>query len=252
MSAHMSARTAQRCTMGIRLFVGMLVPWALALPFIMTAPAVAGDREACSTLSFAPLDFNVPACNRIINSGKLLDDAMFKALMARARAHGWAMTYNFGHKVDPEALLKFQLADLNRAVAIARHLHNKMNFRMQFHKALSERASVQAQLGHGAQAVADYSKAIGLGKPPYFLDLFGRSVAYEQLGRLDLAIKDMSAVVAMTNGKSNHANWLVRGAELYEKSGDATTAIMDYRQAVQLMPDHTIATKALRRLDAGP
>jgi tetratricopeptide (TPR) repeat protein len=212
--------------------------------------AMADDSEDCLVLSFGPLDTNIPACGRLIASGNLDEKALFGALMARAEAFGWAQTYSFGHKVDPKVLRRSELADLDRAVGIARRLSLRGERDEELPSALSRRATVEDQLGHRERAVGDYTEAIGLAEKPLLLDLFGRSLAYERLGRLEPAIADMSEILRLYANESNHANHLVRRAELHEAAGDREAALTDYRSAVAAMPDHGAALKALKRLEA--
>ncbi|MDP6708865.1 MAG: tetratricopeptide repeat protein [Alphaproteobacteria bacterium] len=223
---------------------------ALGAILLAGGAAIADDRQDCLVLSFGPLDKTIPACDRLIASGKLDERALFDALMARARAFDWAQTYSFGHEVDPKVLRRSELADLDRAVGIARRLRLRDKSDEALRLALSARASVEAQLGRGERAVGDYSEAIGLAERPALLDLFGRSLAYERLGRLEPAIADMSTILRLFADDSNHASHFVRRAELYEAAGSTAVAIQDYRRAVALQPDHGAARKALKRLEA--
>ena len=230
--------------------LSFLFPAIVLLATLAAAVSRADDKEDCLTLSFAPLLQTIPACDRLIAAGGLGDADLIVALMARADALRFALTYRSGQKVKREDLLTARLGDLDRAVGLARRLRLETPAVEVLRGALSERAVAEAALGHHARAVGDYSEAIALADTPALLDLYGRSLAYERSGRLDQAIADMSAILRIHSTDSNFANHLVRRAELHEAAGDKAAAITDYRRALKESPDHTGARQALEKLQA--
>lgn len=222
----------------------------LAIPalFPLAPPAAADDLDDCLKLSYAPLDRTIPACDRLIAAGGLDEKSLYEALLARARASEWAITYHHGHDIEPRKLRLSQLADLDRAVGIARRLALSEPGQEPLRQALSERASVSAQLGQAKRAVVDYSEAIDLAATPSQLELIGRSLVYERLGRLAEAIADMTAIVQRGRTEPNLASSLARRAELYEAAANREAAVADYRAALTEAPDRGAAAKALERL----
>lgn len=221
-----------------------------AIVGVLSSAALADDMEACTTLSFAPLEQTIPACDRLIGSGTLDEESLFRALVARAHASGFAITYHFGHDIDARALLDAQLADFDRALVIARRLHDIGKLMPEFRAALADRASVLLQLDENERAAAGYSEVIYLSDEPATFAFFGRSLAFERMGRLDLALADMTVLVWLADGGSLAANVLVRRAELHEAAGHTDMALADYRRVLTLAPDHVTARDAIDRLAA--
>jgi len=213
----------------------------------------ADDRANCFNLSFAPLDDTIPACDRLIDSGEVDDKELYLALEARAMASYAAETYRSGHTIDSQTLLESQHVDYDRMVEIARRLHAREEAHLPLlQNALAGRAEANARLGRPDRAVQDYSENIGLREQPRMGDFYGRSLSLGHLGQVEAAIEDMSIVIKMSEGDSNLANYFARRAKLYEAAGDTAAAIVDYRRTLTLMPDHTVANKALQRLTATP
>lgn len=127
----------------------------LGLALIAAAPAAAAQESPlslCTTLSFAPLDMNVPACTALIEApGGLAPAVLGEAYAARAEAYRFAVTYHGKHDVQPMQLLASALADLDKAVAVipvaARDLRTQT---------LQSRGELREQLGDRTGAVQDY------------------------------------------------------------------------------------------------
>ena len=128
----------------------------LTAAFVLAAAgAWADDRDDCLALSFAPLLQTILACDRLVASGTLSEGDLVAVLKARAEAWRFALTYRSGLKIDTKDLLSARLADLDRAVGLARRLHPKDKSGTLLRGALSERGQAEAALGHAERAVGD-------------------------------------------------------------------------------------------------
>ena len=74
-----------------------------------------------------------------------------------------------------------------------------LELRPSYFNALYQRGNCRQAVGHYEQAIADYTRAIGLpGRiPPRFLAYYARGDAHRRLGRLELALKDYSAAASL-------------------------------------------------------
>jgi tetratricopeptide (TPR) repeat protein len=225
--------------------------WPLILllgAVLASGPARADDWQACMTLSFAPLDQNIPACDTLLESGELPDDRRIDALWARAQAFLFALTYHFGHSIDDQDLVRRALADLDQAKALASAQSG--SDQRQLAQIMRERASVLYQLGRHREAAEEYTAVfdlLGETDPP---SLLARALAYKEMGQFDSAIADMDEVIRVTEGALNQSNWFHLRGEIYEAAGNQEAAVADYRRTLQLQADHGGAAKALDRLGA--
>lgn len=131
------------------LLVGLVV---LAAP--MPALAQESGIDRCLTLSFAPIDVNLPACTAMIENPRGLAPAKLAEVhAARAEAYRFAITYHGEHDVQPTELLAAALADLDKAVALA----PAGDFRS---RVLHDRGGLREQLGDPAGAIEDYRSVL--------------------------------------------------------------------------------------------
>jgi tetratricopeptide (TPR) repeat protein len=231
---------------------GLLVSAIMACGLALSplSQTLADDVDECFSQTFAPLDYTIPACDLLIGSAGLDDATLFAALMSRAEAWSWAVAYKSDHDISDAELLTEQLADLELAVSLARRLSAEMNFADELHRAISERAAALLRSGDNVRAIEDYSEAIGRSEYFDLSSYLGRSLAFEALGAPQFAIADMTTIIELTIGQGNHANWLVRRAELHEANGDPQAAILDYRSALVFVPGNPTAIDSLQRLGA--
>lgn len=210
----------------------------LLLGALAASPARADDLAHCRQLSFAPLDLNLPACDRVIDAGGLSDADLAGALAARAEARLWAITYHLGHAIDPAELRALALADLDRAVALDPAHHGA-------------RAELRHVLGDFAGAIDDYSAAIARDPAVEAHYRIFRSYSLEAMGDLDGALADATRAIALSAHPSDLARRLARRAELRESAGDRGGALADHREVLRLQPGSRTAADAIERL-SGP
>ncbi len=215
---------------------------AFVLLAISLCPSDAWAQEdafdACLSLSFAPLDHNVPACSALIDGPAALDSQTRAAVLAaRARAYEFALTYRGDSDVADDMLLASALADLDRAVAA------DPSFRPQ-------RAGVLHRLGRFADAVQDYDAAIAAAAPSLSSLLSARSTSLAAQGRQAEAIDDMTAAIRLSTSPSQIAGFLFRRGELREGTGAQSAALADYQAVLALQPHHGGARAAVTRLSA--
>jgi tetratricopeptide (TPR) repeat protein len=215
---------------------------------VPTASALATDEEDCTRLSFSPLDRNIPACTRLIETNGLGEGRLLAALLARAEAYGFALTYHWGRKIDEQELLEKAVADLNRAVTIARN--GKSKFSAELRQALERRASLSLQLGRPEQAIRDYTSALQMPEGRSELNLHGRAMAAAAMGRHQEALADLTEVIRATKGTLSHRNWIFARGLMNEAAGKPQAAIEDFRLTLEIDPGHHSAKAALERLDA--
>lgn len=210
---------------------------ALAGPvFFGLAPAVADDVEACMSLSFAPLDMNIPACTRLIEEGGLPDAQTAALYASRAEAYRFARTYSLGHDVDDLELLNLAEADFDAAVALDPAYRGS-------------RGEVRYMLGRHEEAIEDFTAMIALEPQSAHYHRVNRSYAYEYLGEFDAAIEDVTIALDAADGPIDEARLYARRGELHEAAGDAGAAAADYRAVLERRPDHQTVREALARIE---
>ena len=220
------------------------------LLIVATGPALGDDWRNCERISFAPLDFDIPACTRLIDLGALSDDQMITALLARAKAYLFARTYRSDHNVDPKQLTMSASADLDRAIAIIRNGDSKLFGRLRL--ALSQRASVLLQLEKPEQAAHDFAEVLRTFGGQIVPILHGHALAMKRLGRFKEAIADMDALIRIATDTPNYHNWIFTRGEIFEAAADRSAAIEDFRRTLKFDPKHVAAARALKRLGVDP
>jgi tetratricopeptide (TPR) repeat protein len=221
----------------------------LAVALVAAAPSALADTwENCTSLSFAPLDQNIPACTRLIEEEGLADRQLLEALVARAEAYEFAVTYRSNHDVGEAHLLETAAADLDRALLIAKA--NPSQYSVELPAALSQRAGLSFRLGRYESSSMEYAEALQLSGGQVVSALHGRALALKELGRLDEALSDISAILRIAKGTPNEANWAFARGELYQSAGRPDEAEADFRQALALQPDHIAARDALLKLNS--
>lgn len=213
-----------------------------------TGPLFASDWDECTRLSFAPLDQNIPACTRILANRDLTDDRAIAALLARADAYDFAITYNWSHKIVAEDLLEKAMADLDRAVTIAKK--RKGEFSAELRQVLERRGSLSLRLDRPEQAFRDYSSVLQMPEGRSELTLHGRAIASAAMGRHQEAIADINELIRSTKGTLSHRNWIFARGLMNEAAGKRQAAIEDFRLTLEIDPGHHSARTALKRLDA--
>lgn len=211
---------------------------ALAGALTLAAGAVAQDQthERCLTLSFAPLDDNIPACTALIESSGALDPPVLGAIYAaRAEAYEFALTYHGDHDVSAEALLAAALADLDRAVAIDPRHH-------------AQRADILYRLSRFEEAAAGFTAAIAADPSAAAARLESRSAALEASGDLTGAIEDVTAAIRLAASTSDAARLTLRRAELREAAGERAAALADYERVLRDDRENVTARNGADRL----
>ena len=214
--------------------------WVPLLFCACRALAQDDDFARCTTLSFAPLDETVPACNAMIDDPAGLDPAALASIhAARAEALEFALVYHGENEVDPDALLAAALADLEQAVSIDPRHH-------------AQRASILFRLGRFPEAADGFTAAIAASPADAAGLLESRSVALAAAGDMVGAIDDMTAAVRLSTAAPDLAHLLGRRAELKEQTGDVAGAIADHTAILRILPDRAVSQEALVRLGGGP
>jgi hypothetical protein len=131
------------------LIAGLVV---LAAPMPTLAQESGIDR--CLTLSFAPIDVNLPACTALIDNPRGLGPARLAEIhAARAEAYRFAITYHGEHDVQPKELLAAALADLDKAAALAPAGDLRV-------RVLYDRGALREQLADPTGAIEDYRSVL--------------------------------------------------------------------------------------------
>jgi tetratricopeptide (TPR) repeat protein len=207
---------------------------AAVLALSWAGTAAADDWERCTVLSFAPLDDNVPACERVLAGDGLSGAERAQAHAARADALGFAFTYHLGHEIDREAMLETMRADLDAAVALDPAWH-------------AARADLRMMLGDWAGARDDYTAAIAVDPSGAAAYLGFRSLAFENMGALDDAIADVGAALRLDLARPDIGHLMRRG-QLYEVTGDLAAAERDYRAVLAAAPGYPPAQERLEAI----
>jgi tetratricopeptide (TPR) repeat protein len=98
--------------------------------------------------------------------------------------------------------------------------------------AYNNRGMAWEEAGRIDLALADFNRAIAL--DPAYPDVYrSRGLLYQRTGRLDRAIEDLSAVAAL---RPNDASAFVDRGQAYEASGRTDLAVADYTIAIALDP----------------
>jgi tetratricopeptide (TPR) repeat protein len=221
-----------------------------ALLVMSALPARADDWTICKQLSFAPLDFNVPACTRLVDAGQLADNELVTALLARADAYLFARTYRSGHQIDAGQLMAKGLADLDRAITTMRD--GPASLIAKLRTALDTRGSLLLELGRAEAAADDYSELLRSVGDGTMAALHGHALAMRHLGRYDEAIADMNALIRVAANTPDYPSWIFKRGEIFEAAGNHKAAIDDYRFVQSLDPKHLGAGRALQRLVVVP
>lgn len=200
---------------------------SLMLACSWPGPATAGDWEGCTELSFAPLDYNVPACTRVLAGDDLSDTQRAQAHAARAEALGFALTYHAGHQIDREAMLADMATDLDAAVSLDPAWHGR-------------RGELRSMMGDPAGARDDYTAAIAHDAASAAHYLSYRALAFEALGQPGQAIADLTAALRLDIDRPD-IGLLMRRGLLLEATGDPMAALRDYRAILDIAPDHAPA-----------
>jgi tetratricopeptide (TPR) repeat protein len=207
----------------------------LAFGVATVASAQDTPLERCTTLSFAPLEVNVPACTALIQNGGRDEATLASIYAARAEAYEFAIVYHGDREVNASELLALALADLDRAVAADPGHHQS-------------RGDILFRLSRFAEAAESYTAAIDATPANARGLLQLRSMALAEVGDRSGAIDDMTATIRLTTRPYDRARLLVRRAELREAAGDIAGAIADYEEVTRLSPGNRSAGEALARL----
>jgi tetratricopeptide (TPR) repeat protein len=209
---------------------------------LAASPACAFAQDApldrCTTLSFAPLDVNVPACTALIEADGIRDPGMLATLLAaRAEAYEFALTYRGEHKVDPDKLLAAALADLDRAAGIDPRHH-------------MARGDILFRLSRFEDAAASFTSAIAAAPADAPGLLERRSMTLAAANDTEAAIDDLTAAIHLTTRDADRVRLLLQRGPLREAAGDTARAISDYQAAARLDPNRRGPREALARLGA--
>jgi tetratricopeptide (TPR) repeat protein len=192
--------------------------------------------ERCTTLSFAPLEVNVPACTALLDDAARFDQSTLGAIYAaRAEAYEFGIAYHGEIEVQPDELLALALADLDQAVQLSARYH-------------LQRGDVLFRLSRFVEAADNFTAAIAATSTPA-PDLFQRrSMAWASAGEHENALNDIDAAILGATSPLERARLLLQRAELRETVGDADAAIADYQAVLQIDSSQRTAIDALRRL----
>lgn len=111
-------------------------------------------------------------------------------------------------------------------------------------RGLFKRGTAQIETGAYAEAVADFSEAIGL-RPEYGEAFHNRGVTKWRMGRLEDSLADFDESIALGQVELWRA-YKVRG-DLKAEMGQLDEALADYKRSLAIRPDWDYARKALRR-----
>ncbi|HEY7798746.1 MAG TPA: tetratricopeptide repeat protein [Hyphomonadaceae bacterium] len=215
---------------------------AIVSMFLAASPACAfaqnAPLERCTTLSFAPLDVNVPACTALIEANEARDpETLALLLAARAEAYEFAITYRGEHIVNPAELLADALADLDRAAGMDPRHH-------------MARGDILFRLSRFEDAAASFTSAIASAPADAPALLERRSMALAAANDTEGAIDDLTAAIRLTTRDADRVRLLLQRAPLLEAASDRAGAISDYRAAARIDPDRPGPREALSRLGA--
>ncbi|MBN2562282.1 MAG: tetratricopeptide repeat protein [Phycisphaerae bacterium] len=102
---------------------------------------------------------------------------------------------------------------------------------------INYRGVVHFTRGEHAEAIADYTKSIGLS--PDYAEAYGnRATVYNELGQYDKAMQDAEQMLALDPNRA--AAYTTRG-NIYEHQGAYQRAIEDHRTAISLDPTYAAA-----------
>jgi tetratricopeptide (TPR) repeat protein len=201
------------------------------------APAMDDTVERCLTLSFAPLDDNVPTCTALIESAEgLAPSTLADVYAARANAYEFALTYQLGHEVSPDALLASALADLDRAVALDPRWHGA-------------RGDILFRLSRFEEAAESYTAAIAAEPPGTTASrLESRAFARAEAGDHPGAIADISESMRLSASRLERRRRMLHRGELREAAGDVAGARADFEAVLDEDPESAAARAGLARL----
>jgi tetratricopeptide (TPR) repeat protein len=98
-------------------------------------------------------------------------------------------------------------------------------------------------MGKHAWAVADFTKALGLGHDLVDI-LMSRAEAYEELDEIDKALEDLGAAITLVGNSKGKTKLTqaayTRCAKLRSKSGDHSGAIADCTRLIELYPEESV------------
>jgi tetratricopeptide (TPR) repeat protein len=212
------------------IIVGATVTGFLSL---VGTSALSMDRKAydiCTSgfMDDVPIERIVAACTKLLRDPSLSNRKRDEILHARGTA--------------------YIHADMNDRAESDFTAGLSLNPNSQFH--YEGRAEARLEMGNYEGAIADATQAIGI-QPNSEMAYYWRAKAYYAEKKYDQAISDLSAAISFEPPLgSNFADMLSLRAAIFEKFGNQSAAITDYRRALEKMDDNREALEGLRRLGA--
>ena len=184
------------------------------------------DHQVCSTGGAGPKE-GVPACTRIIDSGRLSGQDLANALINRGISY--AEDEQYARALD----------DYDRAEKLAPSDALVYN-----NRGVSHRLTKQYD-----KAIADYNRAIAL-NPKYADAYYNRGRVYHlNLDQPAKAIEDYNRAIQFDSTRPAYFN--LRGLA-HIIAGNKDAAISDLRRALQMNPNDRSAREGLESLGAAP
>ena len=199
----------------------LAVPFAGAVLAVMSmAAAAADDAQTCRT----PGDNSIPACTRLIASGKY---------RGRELAAIYAM----------RAVLWYKKDDLDRAIGdYGDSIRNDPTIALVHFG----RGAAFKQRGDLDRAIADFNEAIR--RDPKIVFAYNvRGIALNEKGEVDRAIADFTEAIRLA---PNEVNGYFNRGSAYSSKGDRDHAMADFGAVVRLDPNHAAAREKLAALSA--
>jgi tetratricopeptide (TPR) repeat protein len=181
------------------------------------------DRQDCQWFR---ADISIPACTRLLESGKLEPAERVAVLKRRA--------YRYTESEDWRRALR----DYDAAIALDARNSDLFFFRGTAHLRLRDRH----------RAIDDFSKAIAL-KPDFDMAYGMRGDAYRELGQFQRALSDYDEALRLAPSLDV---FLCRRAYAHAALKNREAAIADFRGGLKWVPDNRECLDGLKQMGVSP